>query len=350
MRFAPRVAVIAAILVLSFPGFAAASDSPSAQALAAAMSAYGRAVREGRVAKPGLLTLIDYTRPSTEPRLWVLDVLTGHVQFRELVAHGRNSGQVLPTAFSNADGTHMSSLGLFVTLDSYVGNNGYSLRLDGLDPGLNDHARRPRHRHPRRRLRESEDRRPAGTSGTQLGMPGRPDVGRQTADRSDQGWIGRLRVRQALRRELKQPNDSATSCVSRGRIRRDGLGVCVIAPRPRRRLGTGQADPQVAATVQQAMSTAKLPSIRWGKISDVAQKLTAIYARRARRVALVRWQRRPSPVLAPIVDALTHADDHGLDPADYDASTLFARVAAASAPGASPSDRAQRRSRRERAQ
>ncbi len=140
MRFAPRVAVIAAILVLSFPGFTAASDSPSAQALAAAMSAYGRAVREGRVAKPGLLTLIDYTRPSTEPRLWVLDVLTGHVQFRELVAHGRNSGEVLPTAFSNADGTHMSSLGLFVTLDSYVGNNGYSLRLDGLDPGLNDHA------------------------------------------------------------------------------------------------------------------------------------------------------------------------------------------------------------------
>jgi hypothetical protein len=140
VRFAPRVAVIAAILVLSFPGFTAASDSPSAQALAAAMSAYGRAVREGRVAKPGLLTLIDYTRPSTEPRLWVLDVLTGHVQFRELVAHGRNSGEVLPTAFSNADGTHMSSLGLFVTLDSYVGNNGYSLRLDGLDPGLNDHA------------------------------------------------------------------------------------------------------------------------------------------------------------------------------------------------------------------
>jgi len=140
VRFTRCAAAAAAILVLSSPVFAAVSEAPSAPALAAAMAAYGRALREGRVAKPGLLTLIDYTRPSTEPRLWVLDVLTGRVQFRELVAHGRNSGEVLPRAFSNADGTHMSSLGLFVTLDSYVGSNGYSLRLDGLDPGLNDHA------------------------------------------------------------------------------------------------------------------------------------------------------------------------------------------------------------------
>jgi L,D-transpeptidase YcbB len=102
---------------------------------------------------------------------------------------------------------------------------------------------------------------------------------------------------------------------------------------------TGQADPQVAATVQQALSTAKLPSIRWGTISDVAPQLTAIYAREPDGLVWFDGS-RPSPVLGPIVDALTHADDHGLDPADYDASTLFARVAAASAPGASPSDRA----------
>ena len=140
MRFTPCAAAMAAVLALSAPAFAAGTESPDAQALAAAMAAYGRAMREGRVAKPGLLTLIDYTRPSTERRLWVVDVLTGRVQLHELVAHGRNSGEVLPTAFSNADGTHMSSLGLFVTRDSYVGSNGYSLRLDGLDPGLNDHA------------------------------------------------------------------------------------------------------------------------------------------------------------------------------------------------------------------
>jgi len=140
VRFARYAAAAAAMFVLSSPAFAASSEGPGAQALAAAKEAYARAMRDGRVTKPGLLTLIDYTRPSTEPRLWVLNVLTGRVQFHELVAHGRNSGEVLPTAFSNADGTHMSSLGLFVTRDSYVGSNGYSLRLDGLDPGMNDHA------------------------------------------------------------------------------------------------------------------------------------------------------------------------------------------------------------------
>src|SRR5262245_349448 len=104
------------------------------------MAAYTRAVQEGRVSKPGLLTLIDYTRPSTEPRLWVLDLARGVVRYYELVAHGRNSGDNTTTAFSNDEGTHMSSLGLFVTRDSYVGKNGYSLRLDGLDRGVNDHA------------------------------------------------------------------------------------------------------------------------------------------------------------------------------------------------------------------
>jgi len=140
VRFARYAAAFAAMLALSSPAFAATSEEPGPQALAAAMAAYGRALRDGRVTKPGLLTLIDYTRPSTEPRLWVLNVLTGRVQFHELVAHGKNSGEVLPTVFSNSDGTHMSSLGLFVTRDSYVGTNGYSLRLDGLDRGLNDHA------------------------------------------------------------------------------------------------------------------------------------------------------------------------------------------------------------------
>lgn len=116
------------------------TGGPARAALEAAMRAYDRAQREGRIAHPGLLTLIDYTRPSLDRRLWVIDVQSGDVLFNELVAHGRGSGDNVATTFSNQDESHMSSLGLFVTRDAYVGHNGYSLRLDGLDKGLNDHA------------------------------------------------------------------------------------------------------------------------------------------------------------------------------------------------------------------
>jgi hypothetical protein len=113
---------------------------PSLLALNAALAAYVEAANQGAVARPDLLTVIDYTRPSTEPRLWVLDLERGSVLYRELVAHGKHSGENMTRAFSNATGSLMTSLGLFVTDSSYVGSNGYSLRLRGLDPGINDNA------------------------------------------------------------------------------------------------------------------------------------------------------------------------------------------------------------------
>ena len=70
----------------------------------------------------------------------MLDLEAGRVLYRELVAHGQNSGHNLTERFSNAEGSHMTSLGLFVTADPYVGRNGYSLRLHGLDRGVNDNA------------------------------------------------------------------------------------------------------------------------------------------------------------------------------------------------------------------
>jgi L,D-transpeptidase-like protein len=118
----------------------AIAGGPSRVALDAAMSAYDRARQMGAIAHADLLTLIDYTRPSVEPRLWVIDIQSGAVLYHELVAHGRGSGDNLATSFSNDDNSHMSSLGLYVTRDTYVGHNGYSLRLLGLDAGLNDHA------------------------------------------------------------------------------------------------------------------------------------------------------------------------------------------------------------------
>lgn len=86
------------------------------------------------------LAVIDYSRPSTEPRLWVFDLATRTLLYRELVAHGRNTGENLATQFSNTAESRQSSLGLFRTLGTYVGRNGYSLRLEGLEPGTNDRA------------------------------------------------------------------------------------------------------------------------------------------------------------------------------------------------------------------
>jgi hypothetical protein len=71
----------------------------------------------------------------------VLDLATGETLFHELVAHGQGSGNDLATSFSNNPDSHQSSLGLYKTADTYVGRNGYSLRLDGLDMGFNDRAR-----------------------------------------------------------------------------------------------------------------------------------------------------------------------------------------------------------------
>ena len=88
-----------------------------------------------------LLTVIDYALPSTARRLWVLDVTTGRTLYQERVAHGKNTGDDLAVAFSNREGSNQSSLGLMRTAQTYTGKNGYSLRLDGLEPGVNDHVR-----------------------------------------------------------------------------------------------------------------------------------------------------------------------------------------------------------------
>jgi hypothetical protein len=99
------------------------------------------AVRSGAIDAPSTLTVIDYSRPSTAKRMWVFDLQSRELLYEELVAHGQGSGENLATRFSNEPETHTSSLGLFVTQESYVGKNGYSLRLDGLDEGFNDRAR-----------------------------------------------------------------------------------------------------------------------------------------------------------------------------------------------------------------
>ncbi len=109
---------------------------PLRHALAALACARSRGLFEDST-----LTLIDYSRPSSVRRLWVIDAATGRIRFHEFVAHGRGSGEVRASHFSNVEGSRQSSLGLFRTAETYQGRHGYSLRLDGLEPGVNDHAR-----------------------------------------------------------------------------------------------------------------------------------------------------------------------------------------------------------------
>jgi len=88
-----------------------------------------------------IVTIIDFSKPSTEKRLFILDLKKQELLYHTFVAHGKNTGVNMATKFSNNKGSNQSSLGLFRTGESYQGKHGYSLRLDGLEKGFNDNAR-----------------------------------------------------------------------------------------------------------------------------------------------------------------------------------------------------------------
>jgi len=104
-------------------------------ALDAATVSWGRGI-----GNRNLLGIIDYSLPSTTRRFWVVDLANKRVLFHELVAHGKNTGENMATSFSNKEGSLQSSIGLFKTSSTYVGKHGYSLKLVGLEKGINDNA------------------------------------------------------------------------------------------------------------------------------------------------------------------------------------------------------------------
>lgn len=112
----------------------------SKEALLHAVAAMQCAVNHG-IEPAKRLAVIDYSQPSTSRRLWIFDLQRKRLLLRDYVAHGRLSGENFATSFSNTLGSFQSSLGLFRTQESYRGKHGYSLRMDGLEPGLNDMAR-----------------------------------------------------------------------------------------------------------------------------------------------------------------------------------------------------------------
>ena len=110
------------------------------QVLTHAVAAMQCAVNNG--AHPAdRLAVIDFSLPSSERRLWIFDLRSGRLLLEDFVAHGQKSGENRATQFSNVVGSHQSSIGLFRTAESYRGKHGYSLRMDGLEPGINDRAR-----------------------------------------------------------------------------------------------------------------------------------------------------------------------------------------------------------------
>ena len=118
------------------------SQAPGLRAdvLRLALDAASSAAERGLVARRNLLTVIDYSLPSSQQRLFVFDLVTKKLLFHELVAHGKSSGGDIANFFSNEPGSEATSLGLFVTQDTYIGHNGYSLRLRGLEEGVNNMA------------------------------------------------------------------------------------------------------------------------------------------------------------------------------------------------------------------
>ncbi|HUE90985.1 murein L,D-transpeptidase catalytic domain family protein [Pseudomonas sp.] len=176
------------------------APSLNKQALQHALAAMQCAVNHG-AAPARRLAVIDYSQPSTERRLWIFDLQRKSLLLRDFVAHGRQSGENFADRFSNTLGSHQTSLGLFRTAESYRGKHGYSLRMDGLEPGLNDLARERAivihgagYVNPRWAQKH-------GRIGRSLGCPAvRPEVARMVVDQlkggqflfawhSDQRWL-----------------------------------------------------------------------------------------------------------------------------------------------------------------
>lgn len=104
-----------------------------------ALAAYNKARSKGEVRKP-ILTVIDYSLPSSKQRMWVFDLKHNTLLYNTFVAHGKNSGQTTPNHFSNKQSSLQTSLGTYVTRDTYIGKKGISLNLKGLEKGFNDNA------------------------------------------------------------------------------------------------------------------------------------------------------------------------------------------------------------------
>lgn len=116
-------------------------DAPSEEVFTKALKGYLKLKDEGKI-KNEKLTIVDFSLSSTMSRLWVIDMENYEIVLQSLVSHGRNTGDEFATTFSDKIDSHMSSLGFYKTGETYQGINGFSMRLDGLEEGINSNARK----------------------------------------------------------------------------------------------------------------------------------------------------------------------------------------------------------------
>ena len=112
----------------------------SKEAYSYALLGYNKLMQSGKLKNNETLTIIDFSLPSTAKRLFVIDMKLGTVLFNTLVSHGRNSGKEMANDFSNSNNSFKSSLGFYLTSDTYMGKHGLSMRLEGEEKGINDNA------------------------------------------------------------------------------------------------------------------------------------------------------------------------------------------------------------------
>ena len=112
----------------------------SKKAFDLAIRGFEKLLAHGQLMNSAVLSIVDFSLPSTNKRLFVINVITQELIFYDYVAHGKNSGTAFAKSFSNKINSLKSSLGFFVTQNTYTGRNGLSLALDGKEKGINDHA------------------------------------------------------------------------------------------------------------------------------------------------------------------------------------------------------------------
>jgi hypothetical protein len=111
------------------------------EAFQTGMIGYKSLTSQRLVLKDSLITIIDYSLPSSDDRIYVIDLHLKSIVYKTLVAHGRNSGELYANRFSNNAQSYQSALGFYITGSPYKGGQGYSMLLNGVDTGYNDHAR-----------------------------------------------------------------------------------------------------------------------------------------------------------------------------------------------------------------
>lgn len=113
---------------------------PNLKSFTEALKGFYQLKEKGLIQK-NILTLVDFSMSSNTKRLWVIDLTTNTILYNSLVAHGRNTGEEFARSFSNSESSFKSSLGFYATGEIYNGKHGMSLKLDGLEKGVNDNAR-----------------------------------------------------------------------------------------------------------------------------------------------------------------------------------------------------------------